>query len=64
MLCQLGSFWDDQAGDNLGQEYDVVMSYARNQYVSFLYKLAYLDGGKNRSPATRTRSILQTTLKF
>ncbi len=57
-------FYDDQGGDNLGQEYDLVASYKLNKYVSFLYKLAYFDGGKNRSPSTRTRSFLQTTFKF
>jgi len=58
-------FWDDQGGDALGQEYDLVTSYRLNEYVSFLWKAAYLDGGKNRSPiASVTRSILQTTLSF
>ena len=58
-------FWDDQGGDNLGQEYDLVTSYKLNKYVSFLWKSAYFDGGKNRSPVgSVTRSILQTTLKF
>jgi hypothetical protein len=57
-------FYDDQGGDNLGQEYDLVTSYQLNKYISFLYKLAYFDGGKNRSPLSRTRSFLQTTFKF
>ena len=57
-------FWDDQGGDNLGQEYDLVTSYAVNKYLSFLWKVAYFDGGKTRSPGTRTRSTLQTVFKF
>jgi len=35
-----------------------------NEYLSFLYKFAHFDGGKNRSPLNTTRSILQTTFKF
>lgn len=58
-------FWDDQGGDDLGQEYDFVTTYALNEYVSFLWKVAYFDGGKNRSPtASATRSTVQTTFKF
>jgi len=57
-------FWDDQGGDNVGQEYDLVTSYALNKYMSFLYKFAYFTGEKVRSPAKRTRSILQATVKF
>lgn len=58
-------FWDDQGGDNLGQEYNLVTSYKLNKHISFLWKAAYFDGGKNRSPnASVTRSILQTTFKF
>jgi len=57
-------FYDDQGGDNLGQEYDLVTTYQLNEYISFLYKVAYFDGGKNRSPGSRTRSTLQTTFKF
>ncbi|MFK7897798.1 MAG: alginate export family protein [Myxococcota bacterium] len=57
-------FYDDQGGDNLGQEYDVVGSYKLNKYISFLYKLGYFDGGKDRSPPTTVRNILQTTFKF
>lgn len=57
-------FYDDQGGDNLGQEYDAVASYKLNKYVSFLYKLGYFDGGKDRSPPTTVRNILQTTFKF
>lgn len=57
-------FWDDQGGDDLGYEYDLVTSYALNEWVSFLWKAAYFDGGNARSPGKRTRSTLQTTLKF
>ncbi|MEM9176295.1 MAG: alginate export family protein [Myxococcota bacterium] len=58
-------FWDDQGGDNLGQEYNLVTSYPINKYVSLLWKAAYFDGGKNRSPtASATRSIVQATFKF
>lgn len=57
-------FWDDQGGDNLGQEYDIVSSYALNAHVSFLWKFAYYDGGNQPGFSKRTRSILQTTLKF
>lgn len=57
-------FYDDQGGDNLGQEYDIVTVYKLNKYVSFLYKLGYYDGGKDRSPRSTVRNILQTTLKF
>jgi len=57
-------FWDDQGGDNLGQEYNLVTSYKLNKWVSFLWKAAYFDGGKTRSPGKRTRSTLQTTFKF
>ena len=61
---QFHQFYDDTGGDNLGQEYDFVTSYQLNKYLGFLYKFAYFDGGKNRSPLTTTRSILQTTIKF
>lgn len=61
---QFHQFYDDTGGDNLGQEYDFVTSYQVNEYLGFLYKFAYFDGGKNRSPLTTTRSILQTTIKF
>ena len=65
MKVTFHQFWDDQGGDNLGQEYDLVTSYKLNQYISFLWKTAYFDGGKRRSPTgSVTRSILQTTLKF
>jgi Alginate export len=57
-------FYDDKAGDNLGQEYDLVTTYQLNRYISFLYKFGYFDGGKNRSPNSTRRSIVQTTLKF
>ena len=57
-------FWDDQGGDNLGQEYDIVTSYPINKYISVLYKFGYFDGGKNRSPQQTVRNILQTTFKF
>ena len=57
-------FYDDQGGDNLGQEYDIVASYKLNKYVSFLYKFGYFDGGKDRSPPTTVRNFLQTTIKF
>ena len=58
-------FWDDQGGDALGQEYDLVTRYVLNEWVSFLWKAAYFDGGKNRSPTgSITRSTLQTTLSF
>ncbi len=57
-------FWDDQGGDNLGEEYNIVSTYKWNEHIGFLWKFAYFDGGKTRSPATRTRSILQTTLRF
>lgn len=57
-------FWDDQGGDNLGQEYDFVTSYAFNQYVSVLYKFAYYDEGSRLAFATRTRSTLDLTVKF
>ncbi len=57
-------FWDDQGGDDLGQEYDAVATYALNQYIGFLYKLAYYDGGKKPAFSTVTRSTLQMTFKF
>lgn len=57
-------FWDDQGGDDLGQEYDLVTSWALNEHLSFLWKVGYFDGGKRRSPPTTTRSIVQATLKF
>jgi hypothetical protein len=57
-------FYDDTGGDNLGQEYDIVTTYQFNEYLSFLYKFGYFDGGKNRSPLNTTRSVLQTTFKF
>ena len=58
-------FWDDQGGDVLGQEYDLVMTYRLNEFVSFLWKAAYFDGGKRRSPTDAvTRSTLQTTFRF
>lgn len=57
-------FWDDQGGDNLGQEYDFVATWALNEYISFLWKAAYFDGGKNRSPGSRTRNMVQTIFKF
>jgi hypothetical protein len=57
-------FWDDQGGDNLGQEYDFVTTYQVNEYVGFLYKFAYYNGGKKPTFLTTTRSTLQTTLKF
>ena len=57
-------FYDDQGGDNLGVEYDLVSTYKVNKYWSFLYKFGYFDGGKNRSPLSTVRSILQTTIKF
>ena len=47
--------WHDQ-----GMPEDVHL----NEYLGFLYKFAYFDGGKNRSPLSTTRSILQTTIKF
>ncbi len=57
-------FWDDQGGDDLGQGYDAVATYALNQYIGFLYKLAYYDGGKKPAFSTVTRSSLQVTFKF
>jgi hypothetical protein len=57
-------FYDDKAGDNLGQEYDLVTTYQLNEYIGFSYKFAYFDGGKNRSPNSTRRSFVQTTLKF
>lgn len=57
-------FWDDQGGDDLGQEYDAVTSYALNQYITFLYKIAYFDGGKKPAFSKVTRSTLQVTFKF
>ena len=57
-------FWDDQGGDDLGQEYDAVATYALNQYIGFLYKVAYYDGGKKPAFSTVTRSTLQMTFKF
>jgi len=57
-------FWDDQGGDNLGQEYDFVTSYQLNEHVSFLYKFAYYDGGNKPEFSKTTRSIVDTTIKF
>jgi hypothetical protein len=57
-------FYDDKGGDNLGQEYDLVTTYQFNQYVGLLYKFAYFDGGKSRSPNSTMRSFLQATLKY
>jgi Alginate export len=57
-------FWDDQGGDDLGQEYDLVTSYALNQYISFLWKMAYYDGGHKPAFSKSTRSTLQMTFKF
>lgn len=57
-------FWDDQGGDNLGQEYDFVTTYAVNKHLSFLYKFAYYDGGNKPAFSKRTRSTLDMTLKF
>ena len=57
-------FWDDQGGDNLGQEYDFVTTYELNKHVSFLYKFAYYDGGNKPDYSKRTRSTLDMTLKF
>ena len=57
-------FWDDQGGDNLGQEYNGLVTYKLNKYVSFLWKTAYYDGGNKPAFSKRTRSILQTTFKF
>ncbi len=57
-------FWDDQGGDNLGQEYDFVSVYKLNQYVSFLYKFAYFDGGNKPEFSKTTRSTVDVTLKF
>ena len=58
-------FWDDPGGDVLGQEYDLVTTYRLNEFVSFLWKAAYFDGGKRRSPTDAvTRSTLQTTFRF
>ncbi|MAG31029.1 MAG: hypothetical protein CL908_09085 [Deltaproteobacteria bacterium] len=57
-------FYDDKGGDNLGQEYDGVAGYKVNKHLSFLYKVAYYDGGKNRSKPSVVKNILQTTFKF
>jgi hypothetical protein len=57
-------FWDDQGGDDLGQEYDAVTSYQLNEHVSFLYKFAYYNGGNKPDFSKTTRSTLQTTLVF
>lgn len=61
-------FWDDQGGDDLGQEFDVVTSWAVNEYLSFLWKFAWYNGsdggGTKPTILKRTRSILQTTIKF
>jgi hypothetical protein len=57
-------FYSDQGSNNLGQEIDVVAQYRCNQYLSFMYKLAYYDEGGSRSPESLTRHFLQTTLRF
>ncbi len=57
-------FWDDQGGDDLGQEYDVLATWKLNDHVGFLWKFAYFDGGKKPTTSKRTRSILQTTFRF
>ena len=57
-------FWDDQGGDDLGQEYNALATWKLNKYVSFLWKFAYYDGGNKPAFSKRTRSILQTTVKF
>jgi len=65
MKLAFHQFWDDQGGDALGQEYDMVTSYAIDEHVSLLWNVAYFDGGKKRSPvASVTRSILQATVDF
>ena len=57
-------FWDDQGGDDLGQEYDFVSTYKLNEYISFLYKFAYFDGGNKPAFSKTTRSTVDVTLKF
>ena len=57
-------FWDDQGGDDLGQEYDVVATYALNQYIGFLWKGAYYDGGHKPAFSKVARSTLQVTFKL
>lgn len=57
-------FWDDQGGDDLGQEYDMVATHALNAYVGFLWKVAYYDGGHKPAFSKVTRSTLQMTFKF
>jgi hypothetical protein len=41
-----------------------VTSYKFNQYETLLYKFAYYDGGNQPAFSKRTRSTLQTVLKF
>jgi len=64
LVLSFHQFWDDQGGDDLGQEYDAVATYALNQYVVFLWKGAYYDGGKKPAFSKVTRSTLQVTFKF
>ena len=57
-------FYDDQGGDNLGQEYNIVTSYKLYDYVTLLYKFAYYDDGGSRSPQQTTRNVLQIDFKY
>ncbi len=57
-------FWDDQGGDDLGREYDLVGSWSPNAYVTFLWKAAYFDGGRKPAYSKITRSTLQVTFRF
>ena len=61
-------FWEDQGGGDLGQEYNALAIYRLNAHVGFLWKFAYYNAATNSAlvatPNSRTRSILQTTLKF
>ncbi len=57
-------FWDDQGGDDLGQEYDLVTAWAVNAWIELLWKAAYYDGGHKPAFSKVTRSTLQTTFKF
>lgn len=57
-------FWDDQGGDDLGQEYNIVATYKVNKWIGFLWKFAYYDGGNKPAFSKRTRSILQMTFKI
>ena len=57
-------FYSDQGSRNLGQEVDAVVLYQCNQYLSFMYKLAYYDEGGSSSPESRTRHFVQTILRF